>query len=99
MKAYRALKASYRPEIVEREILRFTNAMVFFEAKGLGGKFAERQEAKDSDYHSWHETWESAHESLIEYFAKRVASAESRLAAERESLDKVAAMQKPEEFS
>jgi hypothetical protein len=60
------------------EVLRETNAQVVFNILS-GGLACERREAKRSEYHSWHDTWEDAHAFLIERAETEVQALRGRL--------------------
>jgi len=53
-----------------------------------------RRERKRSDWTNWHDSWEDAHAFLIDGANKKVTELAEELAAEKEQLEKIKAMQK-----
>jgi len=66
-----------QPEIKETEVVRETEKCVFLL---IGGR--ERRENKESEWHNYFDTWDSAHDYLLQRANKRVSAAESRFESE-----------------
>jgi len=90
MKRYMTIRWS--TEIKEKDIVRETDAFVILPEEG-GRK--ERREAKSSDYHLYHETWDLAHAYLLQRAKDRVVRSQSELEGRQNDLKVIENMQPP----
>lgn len=69
-----------KAEIEEVEILRETEQCVFLPTKATRtNPKGESRELKVTEWHEYHDTWESAHASLTKKAAEQVTNARRRL--------------------
>ena len=73
--------------IVEREVSRVTDKMVFIQ----GG----RRYAKESTYESWHDTWEQAHAYLLSQAQGKVNALRLNLERANGDLGRIKGMKPP----
>ena len=92
MKRYQTTRWSIRIE--EIEVLRETDAFMILPQEG---RRRERREAKETDYHLFHETWEEAHAYLLKRTKDEIARAQDILEGEKRFLKIIENMQVPKE--
>ena len=90
MKRYQTTRWS--TEIEEIEIIRETDDFVILPCEG---RRKERREAKKSDYHLYHETWDAAHIYLLQRAKDRIAQLQWALEARMNDLKIIENMQPP----
>jgi len=90
MKKYRT--SGYDIKIRTVEILRETLKCVIIETEDWKGKKKEKRELKKSWHYEYHDTWEKAHEYLLEEAKNKVAKAQKNLALYLNQYRKVEAM-------
>ena len=74
-------RTSYSANNIEQvQVIRETAACVYVKSEGWqkGGK-SERREAKHGEFAQYHDTWQAAHEYLVQKAEAKVASARLQL--------------------
>lgn len=84
---YKTVKLSKRIQLVE--IARETNSSVFI----LRGNGREVRESKDTDWHSYHDTFELAKENLLDVWRKKRDRAAFTLASFEEGIAQIELIQ------
>jgi len=88
MKKYRIGNRWPEAKIEEIEITRETEQSVFL----LNHRGKECREAKKSDWHQYHDTWEAAHAALIGKAEVKIEDARARLQSAQDFLGNVKGM-------
>lgn len=98
LKMFKTEARPHTAAIVPVDVIRETERCVFVPANGAWhrGK-TERREAKVSEWHIYHATWEAAHEHLTQKSAGRVADARRSLELANAFAGNVKGMRKPVE--
>jgi len=82
----------WNTEIEEKDVVRETDAFVILPDEK---RRKERREAKKSEYHLYHETWDFAHAYLLQRAKDRVAWSQSELEGRKNDLKVIENMQPP----
>ena len=84
-------------EINEYEVVKETPKQIVFLEPGWNDKttFKESREAKKSGYQNWFDTWEQAHDFLVEASKRKIKGLESRIKSEKKVLSNILNMDKP----
>ncbi len=69
----------WKNEIEEVKIIKETAKQVTYAYNDWNGSPCERREAKESNYHQYHDSWEDAHEHLLNKAHSRIESLRSQL--------------------
>lgn len=86
---------SYDTKIEPIECTRETAQIVWRLVGGL--KREERKQAKSSEWHQLHDSWDAAHAFLMERAEAKLANARTQLASAQGAYGNVKGMKKPEQ--
>lgn len=84
-----------KAEIEAVEVVRETDGSIFLPADPRWNKSGERREAKITDWHEYHDSWEQAHSALIRKAERDVESARRRLESSNGLLGNIKGMKPP----
>lgn len=91
------MKTMYRVKwgnIKSHRVVKETAKQVVYESDWYG-RTIEKREAKDSEYQTWHETWEAAHARIVADAQKRVDGLRLQLERAKGELGNAKGMKPP----
>lgn len=88
-------RTTYNDKIEAREVVKVTASTVVYIETFRNGSSRETRENRVAEWHSWHGTWEEAHDYLLKQAESKVKSARLALGRANGEYGNIKGMKKP----